>query len=114
MRAWKTRKDKVVRMHDAAPLIQSGRVYVPYPPKALDVIQKSSNFVTEICDYPDVAHDDLHDAMTQFLLYCKEKGILAPEGWQDVQPFSPDEYDEDEEGVVNYRRKTYAQTYLKR
>lgn len=108
VRAWKTRKDKIARMHDAAPIIQSGRVYVPKPPKHLPIIQKSEDFVQEMCAFPDVQHDDLHDAMTQFLLYCKEKGILAPQGWVDANPYTPIEEDDEPE---TRGPRTYAQAY---
>jgi len=108
VRAWKTKKDKIARMHAAAPVVQSGLFYVPKPPGDMETAQKAQDFVTEMCSFPDTPHDDLADTMTQFILFCMEKGMIAPTGWQDVETYEPDDPDDDSD---DYRPRTYVQSY---
>lgn len=59
---------KVVRASAVSPLWEAGNVYVPHPlwrPQVEDLLQ-------EIFEFPNAAHDDYVDAMTQALNYIKK------------------------------------------
>lgn len=59
---------KVVRASAVSPLWEAGNVYVPHPlwkPGVEDLLQ-------EIFEFPNAAHDDYVDAMTQALNYIKK------------------------------------------
>jgi len=55
---------KVARAQAVAPLIEAGNVYLPHPQYAPWV----NDFIEESAAFPNAAHDDQVDAMTQALL----------------------------------------------
>ena len=55
---------KVARAAAASPLIEAGNVYLPHPQIAPWVM----DFIEECAAFPNGAHDDQVDAMTQALL----------------------------------------------
>jgi predicted phage terminase large subunit-like protein len=66
-------RGKVARAMAASPLIEAGNVYLPHPALAPWV----NDFIEECADFPNGAHDDQVDAMTQALL--RWNMILRPE-----------------------------------
>lgn len=56
---------KVARAAGVSPLIEAGNVYLPHPLYAAWV----NDFIEECATFPNGAHDDQVDAMTQMLLY---------------------------------------------
>lgn len=111
VRKWenKPKMDKDLRMNVAATLVESGRVYLPFPTGMLKTIQKSMDFRDKICSYPNVPHDDLHDSFSQFLVWCKRMNIMKPAQWEDQRAYTPND-DEDDDDEVQTRR-TYTQAY---
>lgn len=77
---WKTEKDKMARMQAAAPIVKSGCIWVPMPPESPEVCQKTSEFVAEICMFPGGNHDDVADAFSQFILFCRDNNLLYSSG----------------------------------
>jgi predicted phage terminase large subunit-like protein len=63
---------KVARAAAVSPLIEAGKVYLPHP----DYAPWVGDFIEECAAFPNGAHDDRVDAMTQALLRWK----VAP-GW---------------------------------
>lgn len=61
---------KIARAHAAAPLVQSGNVYLPHP--AIVGTIDGENWVTELIDsaatFPNATHDDDVDQLTQAIL----------------------------------------------
>ena len=55
---------KVARAAAVSPLIEAGNVYLPHPQYAPWV----SDFIEECAAFPNGAHDDQVDAMTQALI----------------------------------------------
>lgn len=104
--AWKTEKDKILRMQTAAPLVKSGIIWIPMPADDAAVCTKSTEFVTEICTFPGGNHDDVPDAFSQFLLFCRDTGVLTDQDYlfQEVE----EEEDEDEFFVGG----SYTSAYL--
>ncbi len=74
--AWKTDKDKILRMQAVAPLVKSGIVWVPFPEGNDEVCQKSMDFIGEIAEFPGGAHDDVPDCFSQTLLWMRDQGML--------------------------------------
>jgi predicted phage terminase large subunit-like protein len=58
-------KDKISRAHAVTPLIEAGRVYLPETSPWL------ADFLDETASFPNAAHDDQVDAMTQALNYFR-------------------------------------------
>ena len=76
---------KVARAAAVSPLIEAGNVYLPHPHYAPWV----NDFIEECAAFPNGAHDDQVDAMTQALLrwnmvptepvvYCQEIYQISP------------------------------------
>ena len=61
--------DKVSRTHAIVPLFTDGAVWAPNTPWADAVLDECEGF-------PKYAHDDLHDTVTQFLLWARHNGLL--------------------------------------
>jgi len=55
---------KIARAAAVSPLIEAGNIYLPHPEYAPWV----DDFIEECCAFPNGAHDDQVDAMTQALL----------------------------------------------
>lgn len=91
---WKTEKDKHIRVQAAAPMVKSGIIWVPMPKDRPDIIEKTTEFVGEICMFPGGAHDDRIDAMSQFLLFARDNRLLMAEGYEDEFEEESDEWDD--------------------
>src|SRR5262249_12643569 len=61
---------KLARAAAVSPLIEAGNVYLPHP----QMFPWVDGFIEECAAFPNGAHDDQVDAMTQLLL----KAITAP------------------------------------
>lgn len=81
---WKTEKDKITRMQAAAPLVRSGCIWVPMPPAHPDVIEKSTEFVGELCMFPGGNHDDVADAFSQFVVFARDNNLLFSTDYTDA------------------------------
>lgn len=104
---WKTEKDKIMRMQAAAPLVKSGIIWVPMPEDDANACTKATDFVTEICTFPGGNHDDVPDAFSQFLLFCRDNNVLTDQAYlhQEVD----DEDDEDDFNIGG----SYTSSYLR-
>lgn len=97
---WKTEKDKFMRMQASAPLVKSGLIYVPYPegnsPENSKIRNKSNDFMTDISSFPGGNHDDVPDAFSQFILYCRDNNLLMSDGYEfEYDDDEDDDYDDD-------------------
>ena len=63
-------RDKVSRVHAAAPMIEAGRVWIPKDKKW------SEDLLEEMLRFPNAAHDDQVDAMTMAIHYMKELSLI--------------------------------------
>ena len=70
---------KIARAAAVSPLIEAGNVYLPHPAYA----QWVNDFIEECAAFPNGAHDDQVDAMTQALI----RWNMVPE--QTVVYYSP-------------------------
>ena len=59
---------KIARAQAVSPLVEAGNVYLPHP----DYAPWVSDFIEECVQFPNGAHDDQVDAMTQALLRWNE------------------------------------------
>lgn len=84
------RADKVTRVHAVAPIIESGRVYLPeskknpgHPPAWVDPLMH------ELLAFPNAEHDDMVDSLTQALIYLRDAGFLNLDEGKWVEEYVP-------------------------
>jgi phage terminase large subunit-like protein len=101
------RIDKVQRLNVVSPVIVHGRVWIPESSKNKGYVRDwAEGMVSQICSFPESAHDDFVDAMTQALRFLRDTG------WLDVDGPRPDDYDEEDyvdSGMARTRGNPYAQ-----
>jgi predicted phage terminase large subunit-like protein len=77
---------KVARAHAVSPLIEAGNVYLPHP----DWQPWVRDFIEECVQFPNGAHDDQVDAMTQALLrwhMAQEETIICLREIEEISPY---------------------------
>ena len=62
--------DKTARLTAVTPILETGRVFIPTQAPWLD------DFVSEVCGFPNLKHDDQVDALTQALSFLRGRGAL--------------------------------------
>ena len=71
------RLDKVQRAHLVSNIIANGRIYIPEsinrPGQVRDWCEP---FIRQVCSFPEAAHDDYVDTMTQALRLLRDQGYL--------------------------------------
>jgi predicted phage terminase large subunit-like protein len=101
------RIDKVQRLNVVSPVIVHGRVWIPESGKNKGFVKDwAEGMVSQVCAFPESAHDDYVDAMTQALRFLRDTG------WLDVDGPRPDDYDEDDyvdSGMAKSKGNPYAQ-----
>lgn len=86
------RPDKVMRLHAVSHLVYNGRVYIPESKQVPgEFVTWSEDFLREVCSFPNSAHDEYVDTLSQGL------ALLRDQGWISVDPDR--EQDEEEEEV---------------
>lgn len=86
------RPDKVMRLHAVSHLVYNGRVYIPESKQVPgEFVTWSEDFLREVCSFPNSAHDEYVDCLSQSL------ALLRDQGWISVDPDR--EQDEEEEEV---------------
>jgi predicted phage terminase large subunit-like protein len=76
---------KVARAQAIAPLVEAGNVYLPHP----DYAPWVCDFIEECAAFPNGAHDDQVDAMTQALLWFnrpREEVTVVRLPWVQISP----------------------------
>lgn len=70
--------DKMQRLNIVSPLIQRGLVYLPESQNTPGAARSwCEPFISQICAFPEVRHDDLVDALTQALRILRDMGFLT-------------------------------------
>ena len=96
------RLDKVQRAHLVSNIIAAGRVYVPESTKRPGYIRDwAEPFMRQVCSFPEAAHDDYVDTMTQALRILRDMNFLNI----DPEPVDDDYYEEDRQRA---RQNPYA------
>ena len=91
--------DKVQRLHAVSHLVANGRCYIPESTKVPGEFRTwATDFITEICIFPNSAHDDQVDAFTQLM------ALLRDQSWLSIDP-------EPEEEEVDYHKKKRGNPY---
>ena len=100
------RADKVQRLSIVSNIIAHGRVWIPESANNKGYVKDwAEGMVSQICSFPESAHDDYVDAMTQALRYLRDSG------WLDIDGPAPDLYDEEDfvdSGRSRRRENPYA------
>jgi predicted phage terminase large subunit-like protein len=78
---------KVARAAAVSPLIEAGNIYLPHP----QFFSWVNAFIEECAAFPNGAHDDQVDAMTQILLRWnqpREEVVVVPlSEWEHISPY---------------------------
>jgi predicted phage terminase large subunit-like protein len=100
------RADKVQRLSIVSNIIAHGRVWIPESGVNKGYVKDwAEGMVSQICSFPESAHDDYVDAMTQALRYLRDSG------WLDIDGPAPEMYDEEDfvdSGRSRRRENPYA------
>ena len=95
------RADKTQRLNIVSNLIAMGRVWIPESSKTKGYVKDwAEGMVSQVCSFPESAHDDYVDAMTQALRYLRDAR------WLDIDGPAPDAWDM--EDYVDSGRSTKA------
>jgi len=91
VRGWNPgRADKMQRLQITASIFASGRVWLPESGNRRGFVRDwCEGFLSQICSFPDAAHDDYVDSATQAMRFLKDTG------WLDINP-PPEEDDYDD------------------
>jgi len=83
--------DKIQRLSIVSNIIKAGRVWVPESSKRKGFVRDwAEGMVSQICSFPETAHDDFVDAMSQALRYLRDAGWLTidfPREWVDEEDY---------------------------
>lgn len=92
--------DKVQRLHAVSHLVANNRCYIPESTKVPGEFRTwATDFISEICVFPNSLHDDQVDAFSQTL------ALLRDQTWLSIDPvYEEDEYADD----VKPRQNPYA------
>lgn len=90
------RADKVQRLHAVSHLVANGRCYIPESTKVPGEFRTwATDFITEICVFPNSLHDDQVDAFSQAM------SLLRDQTWLSID--TPEEYEEHADDATAYR-----------
>jgi predicted phage terminase large subunit-like protein len=103
VRAWNPgNADKMTRLQITASIFTTGRVWLPESSVHKGYVKDwAEGFLSQICAFPDAAHDDYVDATTQAMRLLKDMGFL------DINPEPL--YDDDDDYA--YTRKERVNPY---
>ena len=103
VRAWNPgNADKMTRLQITASIFSTGRVWLPESSVHKGYVKDwAEGFLSQICAFPDAAHDDYVDATTQAMRLLKDMGFL------DINPEPL--YDDDDDYA--YTRKERVNPY---
>jgi len=84
--------DKIQRLSIVSNIIKAGRVWVPESSKRKGFVRDwAEGMVSQVCSFPETAHDDFVDAMSQALRYLRDAGWLTidfPKEWVDEDDYA--------------------------
>jgi predicted phage terminase large subunit-like protein len=103
VRAWNPgNADKMTRLQITASIFSTGRVWLPESSVHKGYVKDwAEGFLSQICAFPDAAHDDYVDSATQAMRLLKDMGFL------DINP--EPRYDDDDDYA--YARKERVNPY---
>jgi predicted phage terminase large subunit-like protein len=85
------RPDKVMRLHAVSHLVYNGRVYIPESKQVPgEFVTWAEDFLREVCSFPNSAHDEYVDCLSQGL------SLLRDSGWISIDPVKDKDEEEDE------------------
>ena len=94
--------DKVNRMHQAAPMIELGCVWVPESNKDKGkIVTWAREWYAQMKAFPHVKHDDYVDSTSQVMIYLRDSGLLE----LDQAEIEIEEYE------IDYGEKRRSRTY---
>jgi predicted phage terminase large subunit-like protein len=83
--------DKTQRLSIVSNIIKAGRVWVPEHKERKGYVREwAEGMVSQICSFPETAHDEFVDCMSQGLRYLRDGG------WISIDPPPREDYDDDD------------------
>ena len=99
--------DKVQRLSIVANIIKAGRVWIPESSKRKGFVRDwAEGMVSQICSFPETAHDEFVDCMSQGLRYLRDAGWISIDA-----PPREDILQEDIDDAELYNRKGRQNPY---
>jgi phage terminase large subunit-like protein len=98
------RADKTQRLSIVANIIKAGRVWVPEHSKKKGYVRDwAEGMVSQICSFPETAHDEFVDCISQGLRYLRDSGWISidippREDYDDDDIFDADEHNKRQRG----------------
>ena len=97
------RPDKVMRLHAVSHLVYNGRVYIPESKQVQgEFVTWAEEFLREVCSFPNSAHDEYVDCMSQGL------AVFRDQEWLSIDPIKERPEWEDEATWTTERVNPYA------
>ena len=100
------RADKMQRLNIVSSMFARGRVWMPESSKNPKYVKDwVEPLLSQLCAFPDTAHDDFVDSTTQALRFLRDSG------WIDIDGAPPEPYDEDDyadSGAAKNRENPYS------
>ena len=97
------RADKMQRLQITASIFATGRVWLPESDTHKGYVRSwAEGFLSQICAFPDAAHDDYVDSATQAIRLLKDMN------WLDINPEPPDNDDDYLEFTQEKRVNPYS------
>jgi predicted phage terminase large subunit-like protein len=83
--------DKIQRLSIVSNIIKAGRVWIPESGVKKNFVRDwAEGMVSQVCAFPETAHDDYVDALSQGLRYLRDAG------WLSIDAPPRDDYDEED------------------
>jgi len=83
--------DKTQRLSIVSNIIKAGRVWIPEHKERKGYVREwAEGMVSQICSFPETAHDEFVDCMSQGLRYLRDGG------WISIDPPPREDYDDDD------------------
>jgi len=101
------RADKTQRLSIVSNIIRAGRVWVPESGLRKGYVRDwAEGMVSQICAFPETAHDEFVDCISQGLRYLRDAG------WISIDPPPRDDYDEDDYiDAMEFNKRTKVNPY---
>jgi len=97
------RPDKTMRLHAVSHLVYNGRVYIPESKQVPgEFVTWSEDFLREVCSFPNSAHDEMVDCLSQSL------AVFRDQEWISIDPEpEKNQYEEDDDGIDGQYKNPY-------
>jgi predicted phage terminase large subunit-like protein len=88
------RMDKIQRLHSVSHLVANNRCYIPESTKVPGEFRTwATDFIAEICVFPNSLHDDQVDAFSQVMMLLRDQSWLSIDTFEEPEDYADDQKD---------------------